>query len=267
MHGSVVSSFEAVATSIVLVGLSVVAHAQGPPDLSGMWSDPPASAIDLFCRQYCTEIGIERLNELLDDPANDARPFPELRDEAVRYQADEYFRPRLTAAALQTYPLDPADDPGFLRCEPWGAARQIFAPHQLELRQHDDRVELRYGEWDARRTVHLDGRVRPAGDQDTLLGFSVGRYEGDTLVVETAGVRENQTAWRSKHSEELRIVERYRRSDSGDRLEMVVTMEDPWSTKEPLVLRRDWGYAPDERILPYENCEPPTEFRRQERRP
>jgi hypothetical protein len=254
--------------SIAVFGLAAPASAQTPPDLSGMWSDPPANAVDLFCRSYCTDVGVERLNALLDDPANDALPFPRLRDQALRYQADRYFRPRLTEAALATFPLDPADDPGFLRCEPWGVARQMFAPHQLEIHQYADRVELRYGEWDARRVVYLDGRRRPEGAPPTPLGFSTGRYEGDGLIVETSGITANRTQWRALHSEQLRIVETYRRSDAGDRLEMVVTMEDPWGLKEPLLLKRNWIFAPDQQILPYADCKPATEFRRQrEERP
>ena len=125
----------------VLLALSVIGCSQAPPapapkpmpsKLEGMWSDPPATAVGTLCFFACTDAAIDRLNALLDDPANDARPFPQLAAEALKHQTDTYLRPRLTEAALKTYPLDPADDPGFLRCEPWGLAKQMFAPHQLE---------------------------------------------------------------------------------------------------------------------------------------
>jgi hypothetical protein len=151
-----------------------------------------------------------------------------------------------------------------LRCEPWGLARQIFARHQLEIRQFADRVEMRYGEWDARRTVYLGARSRSAETAPTPLGHFVGRYENGALIVETTGISPNITRWLSKHSDQLRIVERYTRS--GDRLDLVATMQDPWSLKEPLVLKKPWAFAPDEQIFAYENCEPPSEFRRDEAR-
>ena len=66
-----------------------------------MWSDPPATAVGTFCFFSCTDAGIERLNALLDDPANDKRPFPQLQAEAAKYQTDTYLRPRLTDAALK----------------------------------------------------------------------------------------------------------------------------------------------------------------------
>ena len=83
--------------------------AQGTrPDLTGMWSDPPPTPVDQFCFITCTDAGIARLNALLDDPANDSRPFRELMNEAARYQNEEYIRPLLTPAASKAFPLDPA---------------------------------------------------------------------------------------------------------------------------------------------------------------
>jgi len=233
-----------------------------------MWSDPPPTAVGTFCFFACTDAGIERLNALMDDPANDARPFPELQTEASRHQRDNYLRLRLTEAALETYPLDPADDPGFLRCEPWGLAKQMFAPHQLEIRRTGiDRIELRYGEWEAVRTVHLDGRTPPADVGPSRLGYSVGRFDGDTLVVETSGVAAGITWWDSRHSDQLKVVERFTRSEDGSTLHLTATLEDPWRLREAVVAKKIWRWAPDQQITPYDACEPATEFRKGTREP
>ena len=235
--------------------------------LEGMWSDPPSTAVGSFCSFACTDAGIDRLNALLDDPANDARPFAQLQTEAKAYER-EYIRSRLTPEALKTYPLDPADDPGFLRCEPWGLARQMFAPHQLEIRQRgNDRIELRYGEWDARRTIHLDRRNRSDKQAPGPMGYSVGRWDGETLVVETSGITANIASWpdlsaTARHSDQLRVLERYTRSKDGNTLQLTATMEDPWSLREPLVFKKIWRWAPNSKVTPYENCERPTEFKR-----
>jgi len=236
-------------------------------NLEGMWSDPPSTAAGQFCFFNCTDVGLDYLNKLLDNPANDARPYTELEEEARAYEREKYIRPRLTAAALKMFPLDPADDPGFLRCEPWGLARQMFAPHQLEIRQRGkDQIELRYGEWDARRTIYMDGRKHPANQAPSRLGRSVGRWDGDTLVIETSGIAANITAnlasWSTKHSDQLRVVERYTRSQDGKTLLLTATMEDPATLREPLVLKKIWRWAPEQQITPYENCERPTEFQR-----
>ena len=261
--------------SLGLVVLGFVACTSAPTEtplsrarLEGMWSDPPSTAVGSFCFFSCTDMGVDRLNALLDDPANDARPFEQLQAEAAKYERENYFRPRLTDAALKTYPLDPADDPGFLRCEPWGLARQMFAPHQLEIRQRgDDRIELRYGEWDALRTVYLDGRTRPANQAPGPLGHSVGHWDGETLVVETSGIAANITRWNAEHSDRLRAVERFARSKDGDTLLLTATLEDPWSLREPVVLEKIWQWAPDQQITSYDNCERPTEFSKGVSRP
>ena len=227
-----------------------------------MWSDPAVSILGRFCFAWCTDAGIQRLNALLDDPANDKRPLTQLLAEAGNYQRDNYLRPRLTAAALETFPLDPADDPGLLRCEPWGLARQMFAPHQIEIRQRGtDRIELHYGEWDARRVVFMDGR-RPANRTPTRLGHSVGRWDGETLVVETSGVAANQTMWRSNHSDQLHVLERFTRSADGQTLNLTATLDDPWSLREPVVVKRIWRWAPTSQIAPYEDCEPPISVKK-----
>jgi hypothetical protein len=261
----------------VLLLLLAVACSQAPPapptkpaasKLEGMWSDPPATAVGTLCFFACTDAAIDRLNALLDDPANDARPYMELRALAEKHQTDNYFRPRLSGAALETYPLDPADDPGFLRCEPWGLAKQMFAPHQLEIRRAgDDRIELRYGEWEAVRTVYLDGRALQTGLPPSRLGYSVGHFEGDALIVETSGVAAGITWWNSRHSDQLRVVERFTRSEDGNTLNLTATIEDPWSLREPVVTKKIWRWAPDQKISPYDSCEPATEFKKGTREP
>jgi hypothetical protein len=252
---------------VLLLCISGPAAAQSSRfPLEGMWSDPPATTEGTFCSFACTDKGIERLNSLLDNPANDARPFQELQAEAKVYER-QYIRSLLTPTALKTYPLDPADDPGFLRCEPWGLARQMFAPHQLEIRQRGkDQLALRYGEWDGRRTIYLDGRQRPAS-QPSAMGHSVGTWDGETLVVRTTGIRANITMLpdlqaMGQHTDWLQVTERYTRSKKGDTLLLTATWEDSSSFLEPLVLKKVWRWAPEVKITSYEDCERPTEFKR-----
>lgn len=258
-------------SALVLMLCSTHVGAQSArPDFTGMWSDPPPTPVDQFCFITCTDAGVAHLNALLDDPANDSRPFRELSMQAKRYEREEYVRPRLTVVAANTFPLDPADDPGFLQCEAWGFAREIFAPHQMEMRQYDDRIEIRYAEWDARRTIYMDGRRRSENQPASPMGYSVGRYEGSTLIVETSAVTANLAGIFPTffmHGDQLRTIERYTRSAGRDRLEMTVTMEDPLSLRQPLQFRKAWGWAPQEEIFPYTDCEPPTEFRRRVNQP
>ena len=198
----------------------------------------------------------------MDDPANDSRSISELQTIAQNSERD-YIRSQLTEASLKTYPLDPADDPSFLRCEPYGFLRQIFSRHQLEIRQvNKDRLDFHYGEWDAHRTIYLDGRKRPANEPPTPMGFSVGHWEGETLVIETSGVRANNTDWASQHSNQLHVIERYTRANDGKSMTLTATVQDPWGLRQPLVVKHIWGWAPDQKIAAYDQCEIPKEFKR-----
>ena len=254
-----------------LIGLASSALAQDRPDLAGMYSDPQGLE-DFFCSFWCTDQGLGHLNALLDDPANDERPVMELYTEAAIYQRDEYIKPHLTPVGVATLGRDPADDPAFLYCEPMGFGREIFAPHQLQIEQFDDRVEMLYGEWTIRRTVYMDGRKPPADISPSPMGYSIGHYEGDVLVIETTAIRENLAPWGGgffsveiydgRHSDGLSAVERYTRSEDGQRLVLQATLDDPWALSEPVTLRKVWHWAPDQEISPYEDCEIPTEFSR-----
>jgi hypothetical protein len=126
----------------------------------------------------------------------------------------------------------------------------------------DDKVELRYGEWEARRTIYLDGRAAPAGAPPSRLGHSVGRWDGDTFIVDTTAVAAN-VAWLDlltpfEHSDELRVSERYTRSEDGKMLWMTATLTDPKTLREPLVVKKPWRWAPESQITSYTDCERPV---------
>ena len=236
-----------------------VGLAQGAPDLTGTWSDPPPRAEDAFCHVGCPVESRDYLTRLLDDPDNLDRSYVELRREAQRYQGTELIPSYLTPAALAEYPFNSNQDPSLTACEPWGFVREILSPHAMELTQHEDRITLYYSEWTAQRTVYLDGREPPAALEPSLLGYSVGHYEGDTLVVETTGISANHSNAGFAHSDQLTATERFTRSADGDRLEVEATIRDPLTLSRPLVMARAWAWAPTEEIYPYEDCVIPGE--------
>lgn len=127
------------------------------------------------------------------------------------------------------------------RCEPMGLPRhlnaEIVAPHStFEIVQTPGRLlqffEYRH-DW---REVLMDGRGLPSPDDayPKWNGYSVGRWEGDTLIVESIGF--DGRSWLDKlgypHSEQMRLEERYRRLDA-DTLELRMTVVDPTVYREP----------------------------------
>jgi uncharacterized protein DUF3471 len=108
---------------------------------------------------------------------------------------------------------------------------------------------------DTFRTIFMDGRKLPEAPDPTWLGYSIGRWEGDTLVVNTAGFNDRGWLDFSGHpqTESLRITERYRRRDFGH-MDYEMTLDDPKVFTRPIPLRMDKVLAPD--VAPSETiCE------------
>ena len=97
------------------------------------------------------------------------------------------------------------------------------------------------------RTIYLDGRDLPKDPEPTWHGYSVGRWEGDTLVVTTAGFNDRTWLDTAGHpqTESLRITERMRRRDLGH-MDFEYTVEDPKAFKRPITIKIDRQLAPDE---------------------
>src|SRR5687767_12300943 len=97
------------------------------------------------------------------------------------------------------------------------------------------------------RTVFTDGRDLPKDPNPTWLGYSVGRWEGDTLVVTSTGFNDRTWLDTAGHpqTESLRITERMRRRDLGH-MDFEYTVEDPKAFKRPITIKIDRQLAPDE---------------------
>jgi hypothetical protein len=100
------------------------------------------------------------------------------------------------------------------------------------------------------RSIFLDGRELPKDPNPTWLGYSVGHWEGDTLVVSSTGF--NDEGWLdvggNPQTESLRLTERYRRPDFGH-LQLEVTFEDPKTFTQPFTLRMQKTYTADTEIF------------------
>ena len=100
------------------------------------------------------------------------------------------------------------------------------------------------------RQVFMDGRELETAPFPTWMGYSVGRWEGDTLIVESNGY--NDKTWLHRrglaHTEDLRITERYTRSNFGH-LRLEITYEDPGTFDEPLRAALEMQFDADNELL------------------
>ena len=102
------------------------------------------------------------------------------------------------------------------------------------------------------RTVYLDGRRHPKDPNPSWMGHSIGRWEGDALVVDTVGF--NDKSWLDAqghpHTEKLHVTERLRRPDLGH-LELEFTIEDPGTYAKPWIIKRVADLDPNDEIGEY----------------
>ncbi len=194
--------------------------------------------------------------------AETARTFNRNEEPPMRPEAAQYYRSVREGAKdavdllvqsqiyLQQNRLKPDpkgrdDKDPVMLCAPPGPTRILMLPRPFEIVQQPARVLMLF-EWDhLTRQIFLDGRTHPEFFPNTWMGHSIGRYDGDTLVVSTAYV--NEYAWVDSaghpQSDEMRIEERYRRP-AQDRLEVSLTFNDPKTYTRP------WGGQYAFRLLP-----------------
>ena len=105
-----------------------------------------------------------------------------------------------------------------------------FDRHVNEIIQTDDTITLKYGLMDIERTIHLDLDAHPDGIVPSRAGHSIGRWEGETLVVDTVGFTEGFLiaggGGLAKHSDQMHAVERFRYESSTQGLTRTYTAED-----------------------------------------
>lgn len=186
----------------------------GKPDLSGLWG---------------TEDNTYGLNITSDLKPGELLPW-----------AEEVYKSRLASLDKDT----PAT-----RCLP-GGPTEILGD-QYRIIQAPNVMGILYA-GGAYRQIFLDGRELPKDPNPTWWGYSVGHWEGDALVVESAGF--NDRSWLDysghPHTEALRVTERFRRRDFGH-MELQVTLEDPKTFTKPITLTLAVNYVPDTEMLEY----------------
>ena len=133
------------------------------------------------------------------------------------------------------------------RCLPHGVPDFETLAQPIKLVQTPGMIVMLFEAYNQYRQIFTDGRGHPKDDpQPTWLGYSVGKWEGETLVVDTIGFHDR--TWLDDgghpHSDALRVIERFRRRDFGH-MEIQVTIDDskaytkPWGATIPYALLAD----------------------------
>ena len=192
--------------------------AEGHPDLSGNWADPPNAPLEVV-RSADGKI-LTVLDR--DAPEIDARAQPNFKARAADNSRRPPYKPQFVAKQRELMYTASRIDPG-IHCYPKGVPR-LGAP--TEIAQTPTTVYFFYAGEQTHRIIPIGGRHNP--DQDPLPnGDSIAYWDGDTLVVDV--VNFDSETWLSRdgdyHDDNMHVVERFTRK--GNTLEYDVTVEDP----------------------------------------
>lgn len=151
-------------------------------------------------------------------------------------------------------PLSP--DSPFRGCTPKGMPTIMEQPNPMELVDHGEQILVRLEEYDTVRVISMRNEPADESIPATLLGHSVGHWEGRTLVVET-----DRISWRNfnqnglRQSEVMELVERFTPSEDGARLDYELMITDPALFTEPAALTKSWVWVPGDQVLPFDCTE------------
>ena len=205
--------------------------ADGHPDLSGIWGPGTVPGGPQFASG----------NTLASAPRG-PRPFQNLTS---LFPDGLPFLPGAAALRAQRLAEHSKDHPDAY-CLPLNPIQLYSHPQARKIIQTPGLIVILYEANDGIRQIFLDGRPLPDNDPDPWwYGYSIGHWEGDTLVVETIGFRD--AGWIDEEgtpiSDQARLTERFRRLNYGT-LEIEIAVDDPRTFTRP------WSFKLDQRLMP-----------------
>jgi hypothetical protein len=193
------------------------------PDLSGVWmrDAPPATAAQYWIYEFNKE-----------EP-----PMTEW--------GKAQFKAAKSSFGSHEYPLEETNDPVLRNCYPPGVPRVYMHPFPFQFIQTPGEVVMLFEVDSLRREIYTDGKPRDPDLVPLWMGSSVGHWEGDTLVVDTANF--NDRTWIDRvghpHSDKLHVIERFRRT-AHDHLVDDITIDDPKAYTKPWTSRLEFKLRP-----------------------
>jgi hypothetical protein len=137
-------------------------------------------------------------------------------------------------------------------CLPQGVPKIDAAPVPFKIIETPGLVIVLYEAFNLYRQIFTDGRELPKDPNPSWLGYSVGKWEGDTLVVDSIGF--NDKTWLDQlgypHSDALHVTERFHRKDLGH-MELQITIDDPKMYTKPWTITEDPHLLADTELLEF----------------
>jgi len=203
----------------------------GRPDLSGIWTKDTPGDLDYFY-----------------DLAKDLKP------------GDVVMTPWAAAIAQQRVARKHIDDPwGYCTKSPGVPRIDVTPVTAFKVLQTPGVTVILYDldTGPVFRQLHTDGRALPENPEPLERGYSIGRWDGDQLVVTTAGFRDGgwlDTQTARPHSDALRVTERFRRVTLGH-MDLEITIDDPKAFEKPWTVKVPFRLVPDTELIEGGGCD------------
>jgi len=212
--------------------------ADGKPDLSGLWAN--------------VRSGGGPGQAAAPAPPTDGPPVATFRDVGANMKGGLPLQPWAADLIKTRRAANQKDNPDAL-CLPMGLMQFHTHGQPRKIVQAKDVIVMIFEANYGLRQIFTDGRPLPGNDpQPWWYGYSIGNWEGDTLVVETTGLRGDEwlDIWGSPLTEKAKVTERFRRVNFGT-LEIDVTIDDPKAYTKPWTVRLNQRIMPDEELIEF----------------
>jgi hypothetical protein len=215
--------------------------ADGKPDLSGLWrggmAGPPGASAGQPAASAATSAG---------------PPLATFRDVGANFKEGLPLQP-WGAEVLKKRKADNSKDNPEAHCLPMGIMQFHTQGAPRKFFQTPGALVILYEASSGVRQIFTDGRKLPDDDpQPWWYGYSTGKWDGDTLVVETTGFRDDGwlDIWGSPLSSAAKVTERFRRVNFG-RMEIDVTVDDPKAYTKPWTVRVNQQIMVDTELIEF----------------
>ncbi len=127
-------------------------------------------------------------------------------------------------------------------------------PIQIEFIDAAETISIRTQHFDGERTIYMDGRDHPPSAFRSHEGHSIGRWEGDTLVIDTTNFTDHRSPYQNgiPSGAQKHVIERYRLHEDGTRLNVEFFLEDPEFIEGSMTHSRDLIYSPNIEMTPFD---------------
>ncbi len=207
--------------------------ADGKPDFSGLWERPYSPDMTAYGRNQTPD------QSLPDEPKDPKNPGPP-------NAKPKKVLPFTAAGKAEWDKYDAANGDYTGMCMPFGLVRSVNSPDPMQIMQNSSYLGLLFEQNTWFHLVRLNGE-HPKRVDPTWFGDSIGKWDGDTLVIDTVGFndRTRLDTIGHPHSASMHVIERYTRTDLGH-IAYEITIDDPvmftkpWKNTRTFVLRTDW---------------------------